>query len=257
MSRSATALPDAQPRLDGLAEAELARELALPCIELHRRLGSTLDRAHALGAAGAPAGTLVLALEQTAGRGRNGRTWVSDPGAGLWLTLLERPSNAAAIEVLALRLGIVVAAALDPLSSEPVRLKWPNDLYVGDGKLAGILVEARWRGGAPEWVAIGLGLNVRPPEGVSGAAGLRAEVRLVDALRAICPSLRTAAALRGPLADEELAAWRERDLAVGRRCTQPIPGRVHGISSQGELLVDAGGRLESACAGSLVLEEDA
>src|SRR5207253_2703530 len=111
----------------------------------------------------APAGTLILAEEQFAGRGRQGRRWTSQPGAGIWLTLIERPSDAAALDVLALRCGLYAANALDTLAAHPIKLKWPNDLYSGGRKLAGILIETRWRGTSPEWVAIGFGLNVITP----------------------------------------------------------------------------------------------
>src|SRR5699024_4705414 len=104
------------------------------------------------------AGTLVLADRQTAGRGRGGRTWVSEPGAGIWLTLVERPRDAASVALLSLRLGLRAAPVLDRWSAAPVRLKWPNDLHVGRGKLAGILVESRWREERIEWIAVGMGI---------------------------------------------------------------------------------------------------
>src|SRR6185436_16510341 len=100
---------------------------------------------------GAPAGTVVLADAQRGGRGRGGRRWASPPGVGVWLTLVERPADHAALEVLSLRLGLHAAAAVERFAARggggPVRLKWPNDLYVGEGKLAGVLVEVRWRDG--------------------------------------------------------------------------------------------------------------
>ena len=71
-----------------------------------------------------------------------------------------------------MRVGLAAAEALDRFASEPIRLKWPNDLYVDQGKVAGVLVEARWREQAVEWVAIGLGVNVKAPEDIEAAAGL-------------------------------------------------------------------------------------
>jgi BirA family biotin operon repressor/biotin-[acetyl-CoA-carboxylase] ligase len=169
-------------RFDGATEDALAKLLELPRVELLESTTSTLDVAHRIAAQGAPAGTLVIANEQTAGRGRGGKTWQSSPGAGLWLTLIERPDEPSGLGVLSLRVGLAAAEALDRFAAEPIRLKWPNDLYVDDGKLAGVLVEARWREQAVEWVAIGLGVNVRAPEQVEFAAGLETGAERLHAL---------------------------------------------------------------------------
>src|SRR5438874_2355852 len=151
----------------------LARTLSLPRVELFDQVGSTLDVAHDLAAVGAPAGTMIVADAQTGGRGRMGRAWRSEPGGGVWMTVIERPTDGLALETLSLRVGLLVAPALDALAASPIRLKWPNDLYVGDRKLAGILIEARWREGRPDWVAIGVGINLRPPVDEGQAIGLR------------------------------------------------------------------------------------
>jgi BirA family transcriptional regulator, biotin operon repressor / biotin---[acetyl-CoA-carboxylase] ligase len=239
---------------DGHDAAELRRLLSLPRLELFDSVGSTLDVAHALAEQGAPAGTLVMADAQTAGRGRAGRSWASAPGAGIWLTLLERPTDAVALEVLSLRLGLHAARTLDRFADAPVALKWPNDLYVAGRKLAGILTEARWRNGRPEWVAVGFGLNVTAPRGVSGAA-LRPGTSRVAVLRELVPALRLAAAARGELSPADLAAFAERDWASGRACTEPARGVVEGISSRGELLVATASGSVRARGGSLVFEE--
>jgi BirA family biotin operon repressor/biotin-[acetyl-CoA-carboxylase] ligase len=226
---------------------------------MFREVGSTLDEAHALAAAGAPAGTLVLADAQTAGRGRMGRTWASEPGAGLWLTVIERPRDAEALGVLSLRIGLALAPVLDPFADSRVRLKWPNDLYVGAKKLAGILAEARWRDGAPEWVAIGVGINVRAPVSEPAAAGLRVGVSRDEVLRQVVPAIRDAASRSGPLDTTELSAFASRDLARGRPCSEPVAGTVRGIDASGALLVDvvSGGPPTVVHAGSLVLGEAA
>ena len=119
-----------------------------------------MDRLHQLAEQGAPAGTAVLAEAQTGGRGSRGRAWHSPPG-GLWLSVLYRPPSPAGVELLSLRLGLLVATALEAAApAAPVALKWPNDLMVGDRKVGGILCEARWQGESLAWVAAGLGLNV-------------------------------------------------------------------------------------------------
>jgi BirA family transcriptional regulator, biotin operon repressor / biotin---[acetyl-CoA-carboxylase] ligase len=197
----------------------------------------------------------VIANEQTAGRGREGKTWHSLPGAGLWLTLIERPADTSGLGVLSLRVGLVAAEALDRFASEPIRLKWPNDLYVEERKLAGILVEARWRESAIEWIAIGLGVNVRPPETVEFAAGLEPGTNRLDVLGELIPGIRAAAQARGPLRPEEMDEFNARDLARGKICVQPALGTVAGISESGELLVAMADSVTPFRSGSLVLEE--
>ncbi len=239
-------------------------------------VSSTMDRAHALAAEGAPAGTLAVADVQQAGRGRGGKTWASAAGDGLWCTLIERITNRAALDVLSLRLGLAVVEAVAPWCDGPVGLKWPNDVLVvrpgaADGretvsqdastspqapaspqalpsrpplaslhKLAGVLAEARWRDATVEWVAIGVGINLRVPSGLPGdvrAAALVPGVTRAEVLAALVPRLRTAARVEGTLTAAEQAAWAARDLAAGRPCTQPEPGIVQGIDASGALLV--------------------
>jgi BirA family biotin operon repressor/biotin-[acetyl-CoA-carboxylase] ligase len=244
-------------RYDGLSGDAIAAQLGVPRVEVLESVSSTQDVAHTLAAAGAPAGTLVLADEQTAGRGRHGRTWTSEPGAGVWLTLIERPTDPAAVDVLSLRVGMAIARALDAFAREPVRLKWPNDVYAGGRKLAGVLAEARWRDGAVEWVSLGVGINVRAPASQRGAAGLAPKTARLDVLREVVPRLRVAAAGVGRLNDAELAEFAARDMAAGCDCLEPAAGRVVGIDAGGALLIDTGSRTIGVRAGSLVLQEEA
>ena len=227
----------------------LAARWQLAAVHAFGAVGSTLDVAHAL-APGVASGTLILADEQTAGRGRHGRRWASAPGLGLWLTLIERPSDARALDVLALRCGLYVAEVLDDLAGAPVHVKWPNDLYVGDRKLAGTLIETRWRGTAPEWVAIGFGLNVVAPD-LHNGIGLGAGADRLSALDRIVPALRSAVSASRHLSESELARWRARDRSVGREVTEPGAGIVQGINAAGELLVAEGARVSTFRSGSL------
>ena len=237
---------------DGRDAGTLASLLELPRVLVFDEVGSTLDVAHSLGERGEPAGTLVIADAQTAGRGRMGRSWRSDPGAGIWLTLLERPAGAESLGVLALRLALAVAPALAPFAGAPTRLKWPNDVYVGERKLAGVLVEARWHGPRLDWVAIGVGINVRPPAAFDGA-GLAPGVQRLEVLAAVVPAVRTAARATGPLTDDELTRFTHHDLALGRACTEPASGVVTGIRADGALLVETAAGQVACHAGSLVL----
>lgn len=229
--------------------------LDLPRVELFESTRSTLDVAHRIAEGGAPAGTLVLADQQTAGRGRGGKSWASERGAGLWLTLIERPKETSGLGVLSLRVGLAVAEALDRFAQEPIRLKWPNDLFIDQGKLAGILVEARWRQQALEWVAIGLGVNVRAPQGVERAAALDVGAERLEVLAELMPALRAAAATTGLLDPHEIDEFNARDLARGRRCSEPALGRVAGITPAGELLIALADSVAPFRSGSLVLED--
>jgi BirA family biotin operon repressor/biotin-[acetyl-CoA-carboxylase] ligase len=234
----------------------LARLLDVPRVEVLPSVRSTMDVAHALGASGALAGTLVLAEEQTAGRGRGGRPWHSRAGAGIWMTLLERPNDPEALGVLSIRLGLKAAPVLERYAQGPVHLKWPNDLLVDGAKLAGILVETRWRARQVDWVALGIGVNVRAPDEGNPAASLREGTRRLDVLAELVPALRAAARARGSLSPDELAQWAARDYAAGKRCRAPVAGRVRGVAADGSLMVERDGETALARAGSLVLEEE-
>jgi BirA family biotin operon repressor/biotin-[acetyl-CoA-carboxylase] ligase len=240
----------------------LSDKLAPTHVVTLEEVGSTLDVAHQLAAAGADPGTLIVADAQTAGRGRMGRSWRSERGAGIWLTLIERPHDPSGLEVLSLRVGLALAPALDPFASAPVELKWPNDLYVGAKKLGGVLIEARWREQSLEWLAIGVGINLRPPADEPIAVGLRQDVSRDEVLERIVPAIRGAATHAGLLTEDELAAFAARDMAVGRRCKEPVAGIVRGISPSGALRVEIalsggkGPKLTEVRAGSLVLDAE-
>ena len=102
---------------DGHTAGSLALRCGVPRVELHAETESTLDIAHHLAQQGAPSGTVVLADYQKAGRGRLGRRWISQPGRGVWVTVLERPRDVRAIEVLSLRVGLRCAEALDEVTA--------------------------------------------------------------------------------------------------------------------------------------------
>ena len=242
-------------RFDGLTARELAETLGVPRVELMETTTSTLDIAHRLADEGCRSGTLVIANHQTAGRGRSGGKWTSPAARGLWLTIVERPVDTTGLEVLALRTGLRAARALDRFAPEPVRLKWPNDLYIDDRKLAGILIEARWRERRLEWVAIGVGVNVTAPDDMPLAAELDPGTRRIEVLTDLIPAIRTAATCGGNLKPIELIEWDARDMARGRKCSEPARGIVEGISPGGELLVALADSVARFRSGSLVLEQ--
>lgn len=235
----------------GATGEALARALSLPQVSALEVVGSTMDEAHRLAAAGAPAGTLVLAERQDSGRGRSGKRWSSAPRAGIWATLVERPRDAKAVEVLSLRVGLRLARVLERWTDAPIQLKWPNDLFVDGRKLAGVLIEARWRDQRPDWVAIGVGINLEVPHDQGDAAALR-DAEAPTVLGEMLPALRAAAFATGPLDDTERAEFDARDLARGRAVREPLPGVARGITPDGALLIESNGTRTPVRAGSLV-----
>jgi BirA family biotin operon repressor/biotin-[acetyl-CoA-carboxylase] ligase len=229
------------PVYDGVAGPALSARLRTPSLVLAEHVTSTLDELHRLAAQGAPAGTAVLADRQSRGRGRHGRTWESPAGRGIWLAWLARPAEPET-GVLSLRAGLAVIAAAETLGARP-RLKWPNDVMLGDRKLAGVLCEARWDGGRPAWVAVGIGINVHGPvpEALArSAVALDAEVPAtrVDVLAQLLPALHAMPGGR-ELTATERHSLSERDWLQGRRLTEPSGGVAAGIDATGALLVDA------------------
>ncbi len=243
-------------RVDGFTANELATTLGLPAAELYARVGSSMDEAHRLGAAGARSGTLILADEQTAGRGRGGKKWNSAPGEGLWMTVIERPESASGLDVLSLRLGLRIASVLERLAGSLIEIKWPNDLFVHGRKLAGILVEARWRDQTVDWVAIGVGINITAPRDVPNATGLKERYTRAAVLSVLVPVVRAAAALRGPLSTAELSEFAARDYARGRVILEPTNGTAQGITPDGALVVRTEAGYSHFRGGSLVFAEE-
>jgi BirA family transcriptional regulator, biotin operon repressor / biotin---[acetyl-CoA-carboxylase] ligase len=215
--------------------------LALGRPRLHlRETDSTNERARELAGAGAPHGTLVTAARQNAGRGRQGRTWVDQPGRALLLSLVVRELD----PLLSLRAGLAVADVAGPAA----RIKWPNDVLLDGRKVAGILVEGRPQEG---WAVVGIGLNVAVdtaalPEELRATAGTLG--REPDALEPTLAELLEALEvwLRAP-ADAVVAALAARDALHGR----PVrwaggEGTGAGIDDTGALLVvtEGGERLK-------------
>jgi len=229
--------------LDGVPVAQLAPRWRAPHVGYHHRLASCLDALHELATAGASAGTVVVGAEQLAGRGREDRHWHS-PEGGVWLAVLFRPPVAAPGAV-AIRAGMVVADAVDALLQVPrAEVKWPNDVYLDGRKLAGVLCESRWLGDHLQWLAVGIGVNVCnpvPPELAGRAVSLcevLPEVRRIDVLDLVVPALDAVAAGSEPLTEAECVAFVARHRLEGRAIRAPVAGRVHGIASDGGLLVD-------------------
>ena len=231
--------------IDDIPAAALARRWGIPQCGVFRTLPSALDAIHDLGAQGAPSGTVVLAEEQTAGRGRDGRTWRS-PAGGVWLGMLLRPPVPVA-GVLSLRIGLVLADVVEAVvPGRRPELKWPNDVLVDDRKVAGILCESRWQGDALQWLGVGVGINVANAVPVElehqaiSLSELRPGVRRIDVLDVLVPALVRLTAHGAQLTEFECAAFARRDWLRGRQIRAPLAGRAAGIRPDGALLVDTG-----------------
>lgn len=202
--------------------------------------------------AGAPSGTVVLTDRQTAGRGRRGRTWHSAPGDSLTFSLLWRfsPGSGAPI-ALSLVVGLAVAHALEGLGIAGVGLKWPNDILLGNRKLAGVLIELQ--PGDVKSAIVGIGLNLRLPSDLPDE--VKSLAVSLDEAAALPPSRETVlAALLAALAtifetyDREgfralRNAWEKRH--VFQHCDVRIladdgerSGRCTGVADDGALLLD-------------------
>jgi BirA family biotin operon repressor/biotin-[acetyl-CoA-carboxylase] ligase len=132
----------------------------LHCFET---LGSTNDFAKDLAASNAPHGTLVVADEQTAGRGRGERRWLTTKGSGLALSLILRPdgSDRGIIGGAGCLTALAICDALQEMGIHG-EIKWPNDVLIAGRKVAGILVETAWEGMELVWMVVGMGVNVKP-----------------------------------------------------------------------------------------------
>jgi BirA family biotin operon repressor/biotin-[acetyl-CoA-carboxylase] ligase len=222
-------------------------------LEAHVRIGSTNDRARELLGEPDADGRVVVADEQTAGRGRRGRTWLSPPGLNLTASVALRPRLAAA-DAWQLGEAAALAAATACDAVAPVGLKWPNDLVAADGrKLGGLLIETMADGDALRGAVIGVGINANwrhadmPAEIRDGATSLadlaerevdRAALldRLLDAL-----TDEVAALERGT---SPIERYRDRCVTLGTAvsvvlATGTIHGRAVGLDEVGALVVDS------------------
>ena len=209
---------------------------------------------------------VAIADEQTAGRGRGSNHWRSAPGAGLWMsaayTFEEPPAQ---VQSLTLALGVSIASAISDLCSAGVRIKWPNDLILSDGKLGGMLVELKPDG---RTVICGIGINYQAPDAesledpaalppiglnrIEGEAPTRSllAARILEAADQTLPRF----------ADSGLAPWLERwkdvDWLVGESVIADqgrtvVRGIARGIDADGALLIDRGGDLTRVVSASI------
>lgn len=211
---------------------------------------STNERARELALKGSPHGTLVTAASQSAGRGRQGRSWSAPAGHSLLCSIIVRDAS----QLLPITTGVAVADALEVLGFGP-SLKWPNDVHLDGRKVAGILAEGRPTEG---WAVVGIGINVAvsledlPADLQTTAASLDLDPSDVEGVLELLT-----ASLASRLAQSEhevISSFRERDALLGRevRWSDGV-GVGAGIDGSGRLLVDVGGDIVALDAGEVHL----
>ena len=230
--------------------------IGLPHVH-HRATDSTNERAKRLAAAGAPHGTLVTADEQSAGRGRQGRTWTAPAGSALLLSLVVRGLQERHA-LLPLAAAVAVCAACARTAGVSCAIKWPNDVWIERRKVSGILIEGRPQEG---WAVLGIGLNVSTrdfPEELSETAtslALAAPAAVPSRASVLEALLVSLDALLGGPAPEVLARWRGRDALLGA----PVGwdggrGTAAGVTDAGALRVETADGMVELDAGEVHLQ---
>lgn len=234
-------------------------------------IDSTNNCARAVANVGAAEGVVVFAEEQTAGKGRLGRSWKANPGENLTFSLLLRPKVPAdAINLLPLYVAVAVAQAIERATGLKVECKWPNDLLVNGKKVAGILIEASLQQNLVEYVVIGLGINVNqmqfPPDLLQRATSLKLEsskeIDRVHLFKEILGSLESnyRASLTNGL-QSVIPSWLNRAPMINKPITVSqqgtiIAGVVKGLSNDGGIVVQANGTERTLYAGDVTIVGD-
>lgn len=257
-----------------LDQARLALELPSlngpwTAVEVTPRTGSTNADLLEWAARGLAEGAILVAEEQTAGRGRMGRAWVSPPGAALTFSVLLRPDKIPSAQRgwLPLIAGIAAATGVRMLTGLDARLKWPNDLLIGGRKLAGILAEA-----SGDAVVIGIGINVSTapeelPVGPGGlaptsllaeGASVERDLLLIETLRSFGSWYKTLTQEPDPERIGLLGQYRNLSATIGHEVRVELPtgaalsGLATGIDVDGRLLVEADGGIQAIAAGDVI-----
>ena len=258
-----------------LLNAEALRQLlsgsamALPDLQVCLTTDST-SRVAAQGLA--PVGCrwwLVAAEHQSQGRGRRGRNWFSELGQGLCFTLGHRHHGGyAAVQGLSLAVGLAIARYLDYFGVRALSVKWPNDLFIADAKLCGILIEMSGESNGPITLLIGVGLNVYPP--VARMSELSHPMAVLSENVSRCPNRTALLAGLVPALQEAverhfteglqglLDDWHARDYLLDREVVvqggeKPETGIYRGIDAFGRALVEKQGRTVAYSGGEISL----
>jgi BirA family biotin operon repressor/biotin-[acetyl-CoA-carboxylase] ligase len=219
----------------------------------HESVTSTMEVAADTAAAGAPEGAIVLAEEQTAGRGRMGRSWVSPPRENLYVTIVMRPAIEQ-LRYLAVIAPLAVCQAIEETTGLLPRIKWPNDVVIGERKVCGILIQSELSGNDVQFAVVGIGINVNVDvsaheEIASIATSLRAELgREADREEVLAAMLNHFESLYEALRRGEVIAmpWKHRLDTLGKH--------VKVSSAQG--LLEEGVAVDADSDGALILRRD-
>lgn len=240
---------------DGPKVADLQNRWQRDSVHVMSSVTSTNDEARRLAEDDAAHGTIVIAGEQTRGRGRAGRSWASPAGSGLYLSMLFRPELLEGAGTVSIPAGLGVVRELDrAIKGLSPTIKWPNDLYADGLKFGGILTEATWEGINPRYLVVGVGINVRPlGKGISERIARTATsvdeetgrtVPMVDVADAVIAGLEKHLAIPRPgLSSADLEDLDRFDGMRDRRGSlvtssdeEPLPGTCVGIAPDGALL---------------------
>ncbi|NLG37153.1 MAG: biotin--[acetyl-CoA-carboxylase] ligase [Clostridiales bacterium] len=210
---------------------------------------------------GAPHGAVVAAEEQTAGKGRHGRSWLSAPGDGLTMSLLLRPAmQPAEVQRVTLAAAAAVTEALEGLFPDTqFKIKWPNDILIGDRKVCGILTELSAAAEVTYWIVIGIGINVRGtpgsmPEAIRDTAGTLQQTGQTADRAALAAAVLGAFEslwdewMESGSFDGVLRRYRAHMAYEGRPVrvalnSQSLEGVLSGVDDEGRLLIDTGSAL--------------
>jgi BirA family biotin operon repressor/biotin-[acetyl-CoA-carboxylase] ligase len=249
----------------GLATARAGRE-----IRYFPRIDSTNRIARDLASRGAPDGTLVIAEEQTGGRGRMDRTWVSSPYRSILCSTIWYPGiSPAALFRLTMLASVAVVRAVDAVCHIAAHIKWPNDVYIGSRKVCGVLTEFEADGDRVRYAVVGMGINVNEdftgsPELAGIATSLKTECGRTVSRRELLQQLLVELdqgydlLLQGGSAELK-ARWEEHCMILDRQVSiisghDRIDGIARGITDDGHLLLeDVRGALQEIISGDVSL----
>ncbi|MDH4069671.1 MAG: biotin--[acetyl-CoA-carboxylase] ligase [Ignavibacteria bacterium] len=231
-------------------------------------IDSTNTCGRAVAACGAPEGTIVIAEEQTEGKGRQGRSWVANPGENLMFSVLLRPGLPTdQLNLFPFYAAVAVSQGVERETSLRVECKWPNDLLLGGRKFAGILLQGSVDGSSIEYLVLGIGINVNqsvfPPELDGKATSLLIEGgRRIDRMRLLRTILQSledhyAQISRSGL-DPLLSEWKERTPMLNKpvsvlREGETITGIMKGVTRQGGMVLAVNGTEQILHAGDVTI----
>jgi BirA family biotin operon repressor/biotin-[acetyl-CoA-carboxylase] ligase len=238
----------------------------------YRKVDSTNDSAYALAKNGIAEGTVIVAEEQTRGKGRHGRSWESPPGRGIYMSCVLRPKMAPnEIAKVTLVAAVAMAKAIRAFTGLPALIKWPNDILVNGRKVCGILTEMKAEQDSIDFIILGIGVNVNTPASAlpKGASSLKEEISRrskgegisrVEFMKTVLESLdeeysRLSARGFKPIIDQ----WRSMSALPGSKIKVVLPnrtieGEAHDIDPDGSLVVRLdSGTLEKVSSGDVMM----